>query len=281
MKIKTSDYTVFHKSRAKKGIEYSVTQSARIGFDAVEVFDFARPSQWMNSEKVIEMKKALSDNSLKLSSYSVHVNLLDEDVDDVVNRAFKHVEYASELGAPYFHHTIVPGLDFSRFVLGYDEVFERVIDNAIKIARKCNEYGIVCIYEPQGRYFNGVDGLKALLSAVKAEGLNVGVCGDLGNSLFADCKPVDIFKEFSHDIKHIHVKDYRICAERCEGAFVSRGGKYLVPVAVGEGDADVKGCLSYLKDYDGFLSFETEVDENAVKKVVDMAEECFYGRKTF
>ena len=50
---------------------------------------------------------------------------------------------------------------------------------------------------------------------------------------------------------------------------------------MGEGDADVKGCLSYLKDYDGFLSFETEVDENAVKKVVDMAEECFYGRKTF
>lgn len=267
-KIKKSNYTIFYKDLKKYSLEYAVKHTVDIGFDAVEIFDVARPSQWLGDEdSFLKLKDLLASNNLGLSCYSVAINLLGDDIDDVMKRTRRHIVNAARLGSPYFHHTLVPSLKFSNLELSFDSVFERVIDNAEKIASLCNENGLVCLYEPQGAYFNGVSCLRTLLEEIRNRGYNVGVCGDMGNSLFADCKPSDIFKEFSADIKHIHVKDYRICEEAQENAYVSLGGKYLVPVSIGEGDADIKGCMAYVKEYNGYFSIESEESDEKLGQI--------------
>ena len=267
--MKKSNYISFHRDIKTHGVEYAVDRTVKLGFDAVEAFDTAKPSQWIKSrETLLSLKQLLAENQLAVSCYSAVVDLLSENVDDVVERALRHIEYASEIGAPYFHHTLVPGLVLSSDSPSYDEVFPRVIDNAVKIARACNEHGIICLYEPQGVYFNGIKGLKPFLDELKARDCNVGVCGDVANPLFVDCQPTEIFKEFSADIKHVHIKDYSIFTEPRDGGYKSVGGKYLLPARVGEGDIDIKGCLSCLTNYDGFISFEFEADDEEIKRTV-------------
>lgn len=267
--MKKSNYTTFFKDIKVHGVEYAVDRTVKLGFEAVEILGSARPSRWIkNREMLLSLKQLLAENQLAVSCYSAVVDLLSENADDVVEHALTHIEYAAEIGSPYFHHTLVPGLVMSSDLPSFDEAFERVIDNATKIATACNRHGIVCLYEPQGLYFNGVSGLKKLIGEVRKRGCNVGVCGDVGNSLFVDCQPVDIFKEFAADIRHVHVKDYSIYTEPCDGCYKSVGGKYLLPAEVGEGDIDIKSCLSCLDNYDGFISFEFEADDEEIKRTI-------------
>ncbi len=265
--LRKSNYITFYEDIRDRGIDYAFEHTVNMGFDAVEVFDAAKPSQWIDRAKMLYLKEKLTENQLAVSCYSMVVNLLSENVNDVMERAFKHIEYAAELGSPYIHHTIVPKLVRGKDDPEYDDVLERVIENVAKIANRCNEYGIVCLYEPQGVYFNGVEGLGTLLKEVRYRNCKVGVCGDVCNSLFVDCPPTEIFKNFSDDIMHVHIKDYLICTEQRKEGLMSVGGKCLVPAPIGKGDVDIKGCLSYLRDYNGAISFETDVSTENMKEV--------------
>ena len=261
--IKTSNYLQFFRENKRYGLDFAIRHTLEMGFDAVEILDNASPSNWLcDEEKFLELKRKLEENKLEVSCYSMPINLLRNDVDDMLCRVFRHIEFAKRLGSPFFHHTLVPDLNFSSLTLSFDEVFEKVIDNADKIAAFCNQNGLVCLYEPQGKYFNGVENLKRLVDEMKRRGRDVAVCGDTGNSVFVDCSPCEIFKEFSSDIKHIHVKDYLVSEEPNGGEYQSAGGKNLLTVPIGNGSVDIKACIGYLKNYKGYFSVESfEEDE--------------------
>ena len=273
--MKYSNYSLFSSEHAHNGLEYAIKHTVELGFDAVEHIENALcdGGKLKCASDTSNMKKLLTDNDLTVTCYSLLVDLLSEDKNAIMERAYRHIEYAAELGSPFFHHTLVPGYDLEKKVLPLDEVLKRISDDAEKLARKCNEYGITCLYEPQGLYFNGVDGVRAILNEMKARGCNVGICGDTGNSIFVDCPPFDIYENFAEDIKHIHVKDYCWGRDIPSAKYSSTSGKTISEAPLGMGDSEVRKCLEYLPNYDGAMSFEFSADDAEMKRSIAWVKE--------
>lgn len=273
--MKYSNYSLFSSDHAHKGLEYAIKHTVELGFDAVEHIENALGDggKLKSASDASNMKRLLSDNGLTVSCYSLLVDLLCEDKNAIMDRAFRHIEYAAELGAPFFHHTLVPGYDLEKKVLPLDEVLKIISDDAEKLARRCNEYGITCLYEPQGLYFNGVEGVRGILEEMKKRGCNVGICGDTGNSIFVDCSPFDIYENFADDIKHIHVKDYYWGKSTAPAKYSSISGKTIAEAPLGEGDSEISKCLKYLPEYDAAMSFEFLADDAEMKRSIAWVKE--------
>ena len=274
--MKFANYSLFSTEQITKGLEYALDHTVDLGFDAVEWIDRAdiAASKIENAAAARGAKSELDARDLTVNCYSLLLNLAAEDRDVQIERTFRHIEYASIIGAPYFHHTIIPHYDYSEInKMSLREAMERVADKAELVAKRCNEYGIVCLYEPQGIYFNGIEGLSAALAEMKRRGCNVGICGDTGNSMYVDTPPVEIFKAFKNDIKHVHVKDY-VYGENPAAKQLSRAGKSIEYAPLGQGDADVKGCLDAIAGYAGNISFEMSDDDENMKKNIKFVKDA-------
>ena len=87
------------------------------------------------------------------------------------------------------------------------------------------------------------------------------MCGDIGNSLFADVAPKDFIKEFISDIKHVHVKDFRRFPSNPENDSLwmrTRDGSYIADVPLGTGHCEIDECIKILKSagYNDVVSLE-------------------------
>ena len=134
----------------------------------------------------------------------------------------------------------------------------------VRIAKYAAALGIRCLYEDQGLYFNGVDGFGAFYKAVKAQEPSVGICGDIGNTLFVNEDPVAFFREFASEFCHVHLKDYVPCNADDEGANVTQDGSYVKESVIGEGIIDTLSCLDALKScgYTGAIALENNHAED-------------------
>ena len=107
---------------------------------------------------------------------------------------------------------------------------------------------------------------------MKSRGCNVGICGDTGNSLFVDCDPVEIYKAFASDIKHIHVKDYYVTDTPVSGTKTTLCGKYITEAPFGKGVVDFGACFALVPGYNGDISYEfsgTDEDVAGAVAIVD------------
>ena len=249
--MKYTNYSLFSTEHRTLGLERALDRTLELGFDSVEHIENAVPTDAYYKLKTLsdakDMRRELDARGLTVGCYSLVLNLLYDNVDGQVERAYRDIEYAHTIGSPFFHHTVIHAYDKTAFSYSLNEAFEMVAGNLERIAGRCNEYGITCLYEPQGLYFNGIVGMRKILSEMKARGLNVGVCGDTANSLYVDCMPIDIYNEFRDDIKHVHVKDYSY--GRGDKGNFSTDGKRIAYARMGEGDCDIAGCLVYSIDY--------------------------------
>lgn len=279
--MKFSNYSLFSREINTKGLTEALEHTLRLGFDAVEWIENAtiETCRITDLSAARAAKKEIFGRNLSVSCYSLLANLLSEDIDAQMKRIFKNIEYAAELEAPFFHHTIIPGYEVREGAPSYDEALTRVADNAERIARYCNENGMICLYEPQGIYFNGVKGLRGIFSEMKARGCKVGICGDTGNSLYVDTPPIEIYESFAEDIKHIHVKDYAYTTVPVSEKQVSTSGKYIKDVALGDGSADFRRCFDFVKGYDGDVSFEMNCDDVQMEKNQAFIREIFNSYK--
>ena len=111
---------------------------------------------------------------------------------------------------------------------------------------------------------------------MKGRGYDVGVCGDTGNSLFVDCSPLDVFKEFSADIRHVHIKDYFFGEEReGEKLYTTISGMNIYDSPVGEGAAQIGKCLELISGYDGAISFEIAAGDKEMKRALEYVKNIF------
>lgn len=274
--MKYANYSIFSTDFHELGLEAAVEHTLKMGFNAVEHIENAMVdnAKLQSPSDAVRMRKLLDANGLTVSCYSVVLNLLAEDAAVQKERMLRHVEYARELGSPFVHHTLAPGYDREKKTMTLSEVIERIADDAADIAKYCNDNGMICLYEPQGLYFNGVDGVGAIIREMRSRGIKVGVCGDTGNSVFVDVDPADIFRAFSDDIVHVHVKDYYY--GRTEDASnYSYDGKKILPSPLGEGDCHIKECLSLIPDYTGDISFEFAASDEEVKRVMSLLKEKY------
>ena len=236
-----SMYSKFYNILLRDGIEKAADTAKDFGFSSVEFFDFVHPSR-VDCIKSVEdarrMRGVLEERGLTTACYSVAVGLYEEGMTlDTVTHAEKklmqYAEYAAALGCPYLHHTLTITVEP---LLTEETALKYIVPAAIRVAKYAQSLGVTCIYEDQGPFFNGVEGFGKFFYAVKAECPYVGVCGDVGNTLFVDENPEAFFRAYAHEIKHVHVKDYIIANVRGEdGWSPTRAGKWAKETIVGEG----------------------------------------------
>ena len=263
--MKFANYTQFYTDRKQLGIEYAAAHAAALGFDAVEYFGKVPTGIYQNAAAE---RHILSEYGLEVACYSVYVQLLTDNASEVKRQMAQEIEAASLLESKYFHHTIFPHYSLISDS-SYEQVLFEVIELVEFIAKECNRKGIVCLYEPQGAYFNGRCGLGGLLSEIKIRGYDVGICGDMGNSFFVDVDPKDIFGQFANDIRHVHIKDYLVTTEKIaeKPPHMSLSGRFIYDAKLGEGSVDIGYCFDMLRanDYDGAISFEIEGDDEYLR----------------
>ncbi len=265
-----SNYTNFYRKVQCEGFAAAAAQTTALGFDAVELIQSPRieKAYIKTAADAVECKRILQANGLAVTCFSLSLDLLHGERDRVLDDAYRNIELAAILGAPHFHHTVAPDLLPQSALPQGDLLSGHVAELGELIAKRCNELGILCLYEPQGMQINGVAALSAWLAEMRARGCEVGICGDLGNSLFVDTPPAEIFAALAGEIRQIHVKDYFYSAEPLEGALRSRNGKYLAEAPVGKGAADIARCLSLIKGFDGPVSMENDVDDEELQRSV-------------
>lgn len=269
------NYSDFYKDFHKDGLEAAAKRSERLGFHGVEFLDCALLSgkSPLHSHLAKEVRKVLDEYGQAVSCYSVAVNLLDPLADGYIDTLWRQIEFAAELGSKKFHHTI--GLSWDRAAAlstPYQSALDVAFPRAKKIAERCALYGMTCLYEPQGYYFNGVEGLGRFYSKMKQEIQTIGVCGDVGNCLFVETPAVAIYDAFSVDIRHVHIKDYRVFDTQQDPPteWISRGGTYLYDFPVGDGVTDFAYCFQKLKEvgYDGDIAFEFVGDDDEIRRTM-------------
>ena len=274
--MKYSNYSMFSTDCWQKGLDAAIKRTVDLGFDAVEHIENVTGENWKVASvaDAKEMRKKLDDNGLSVSCYSALAKLDGDNGEKNVDNLFRHIEFAAIVGSPFVHHTLVPGYDPKEMILSREEMLEGIASRAAAVAKRCNEYGIVCLYEPQGLYFNAVEGVHAIIDEMRARGCEVGVCGDTGNSIYVDCMPTDIFSAFKNDIKHVHIKDYRYGLDEV-GIATSFGGKIIANADFGNGNVGAFDSLDLVPDYDSVISFEFAAPDEEVKRVLKLLREKY------
>ncbi len=249
--MRYANYSGFHGMLRSLGPEEAAHRTAELGFESVEPFTSYPTGQ--PPYEVVDAKRldaALRENGLAVACYSMYSVPISVSLAEFCDAMKRHLEYAARIGAPFFHQTPFPSRVQGERTYTYEEALETILPYTVAAADLAKEHGIVCLYEPQGPFFNGPDGLFGLLTAMKRECTNVGICADTGNPLFADHDPLATFCRLSDDILHIHVKDYRVSEVPFEGVREQRSlaGRYITDCPMGEGVVPVSDCLAAVWD---------------------------------
>lgn len=258
-------YGGFNPMLRREGIEKTLGFTVERGFSSVEYLDFPSETAF-TSDEARALKKSLDRHGLSCACYSVAANVMAEKGGMYGNQSGvealkKCADRALILGAPYFHHTMTMGVPISQSPdADFDVFFDTLCDCAEKVGKYANSLGLTVLYEPQGPFVNGIERFGKLYYEMKKRGLNVFVCGDIGNTLFADTDPVDFYKVFASEVRHAHLKDYVINKpEKASSTTAySVNGKALSEVMLCQGEIDVKACLDLFRTqgYNGAFAIE-------------------------
>lgn len=278
-------YGGFNPMLRKEGIEKTLDFTVERGFSSVEYLDFPSEHTFTDDE-ARALKSSLDAHKLTCACYSVAANVMAQSggmygeksgVEALKNCA----DRAVILGAPYFHHTMTMGMPINVCPEeDFDNFFESLCDCAEEIGKYANSIGLTVLYEPQGPFVNGIDRFGRLYYEMKRRGLDVYVCGDIGNTLFADTDPVDYYKVFASEVRHVHLKNYVINRPSEHPSFptsYSVSGIALNEVGLLRGDIDVDACLSLFREqgYSGAYAIENFLESYSAP---DMESDISYLR---
>lgn len=294
--MKLSMYTGLWGLIRRQGFEAAAIIAKDYGFSNIEIFDEPDTKVYTHIFEDVasaeNAKKILDNLGLSVSCYSIGVNLVNvngeiKKNDWAIEALKRHADVAAAVGSPFIHHTLIYNYSLKPDSPTLDDVIHLVVEAASEVANYCEPLGITCIYEPQGAYLNGVENFGRFYREMKARCKNVGVCGDMGNTLFADVMPIDFFTHFADDIVHVHLKDYRYWQTLEEGETFhnrSRNGSYLKRMILGSGDVNAATCLDILKakGYNGVFSLEDDYDELYPERVgaaCNLLKNYFYTKK--
>lgn len=255
-------YNYFCTLVAKNGIENAAKFAYDTGFSSVEIYANTESFPFADENAAKYSLEVLKKYGLKVACYSVGADLYSKKT-DTVQLLKKHVGIACALDSPLFHHTVISSFnpDILNIYPSFDVVFDEILTKASSVVAECKKYGITTIYEPQGMYVNGINNFSKFYGELKKIYDNLGVCGDIGNTLFVDTAPLDFYKIFAKEVKHVHIKDYSYInnmAPDCR-TYKTINNNTLIEAALGKGDVNVKECIKLFKDagYKGNYALET------------------------
>ncbi|MBR5543229.1 MAG: sugar phosphate isomerase/epimerase [Oscillospiraceae bacterium] len=254
-----SIYAPFPGLVEKLGWEGAADETVRLGCTSVETFSDVTAEEsgllLKNTDEAKEARKILESRGLKVTCCSVFSNLYNSPRE--VESLKRQAEIAEALGSPFLHHTVLPWVQEDELP-PFDEAMEVGLDASEEVAKHAADFGVTCLYEDQGFYVNGIEGYATFFNEMKRRCKNVGVCGDMGNSLFVDVPGEEFFKAFSKDILHVHAKDYFRKTTPEEGWRRTLGGNWISSAPMGEGIVDIDMCMKILADngYNGAVAIE-------------------------
>ena len=256
--IKAAMYTKATDILAQKGAVGLAKEAKRLGFSGVELIDLGRGLPFRDAAEAKECRAILAEAGLSVVCVSATLDLFTDPMYD--GRIAGDLAFCEALGTPYFHHTVFPYIDGRKAPASFAEMLPQSVEKATEIAKKAEAAGFSCIYEEQGYIFNGIECFGRFFETVKGNVPSVGVCGDCGNALFASVEPIAFLRRFLTEIRHVHLKDYRV--EENAGCLYAKDGTPLTEVKFGEGICHLEECVSLLRSagYDGWYSFENNYD---------------------
>ena len=257
--MRFAKYAGFHEKLAEVGAEGVAEYLASKG---IKYFENCERVDGDNKPSLDtrEAKRLAKEGKLNIVCYTMYINLWRGDREAIVRDAKYNLDLAKELGAKYYHQTIAPGESWhADDNPTYDEIMDMVYPYLYEIVKYALDIGIMPIFEPQGMYFNGIEGLGKLIARFDkdfGEG-KVNVLFDSGNSIYIGVKPLDFLKAFMPRVKHVHIKDYRIVAEDEKG-WESYNDDRFMDTYAGAGVLDIAECVKYLEShgYTGCYSSE-------------------------
>lgn len=231
--------------------------------------DFENP----DIEAAKRVREYADSKGIKFPCFSVYINVVGEDADEMVERLKGYADVAKILGSPYLHHTIANDFSNPDNVLPYkEELFKKGIESVRKVYDYAESIGIRTIYEEQGYLFNGVKGYERFIDTVDR---NVGVVADFANIYQAGDEILDFVKKFGDRVVHAHIKDITLTDtnETGEGLKTLKD-QYMNEAEIGKGIVDIKGTIDILKKagYNGSYGIEygaPEDDSPTIKNALD------------
>jgi len=211
-------------------------------------------------EEAREIRALMDSEGIACSCYSAYMDVY-PCVEEAVERLMHFADISAALGSPFLHHTVYTPLQLSDGMPDYDSVLFTVKEGLTDVIKYAKALGVTVIYEPQGMFFNGVNGFGRLFHSLREQEdcEHIGVCFDFGNSVFVDCKPYDVLKELLPYVKHAHLKDYRyVKAELVKGRYSTLGGATVEDVEFGTGDMEAEKCIRLLENSGYQGSYNTE-----------------------
>ncbi len=268
--MKFAMYIQFLSTLRRLGADACADEMIRLGLSHAEVLASTGspiPDVIGDTKKAAELARVFAERGLGFACYSVGTCLWQNP--EAERELLAHAEIAAALGSPYLHHTLLSWLRLPACPPGPDDAIAYAAEAAVRVANAARPLGITCLYEDQGLYCNGVEGFGRFYYEVKRVCPNVGVCGDMGNALFAGTEPEDFFRAFASEIRHVHVKDYlRKTAVQQPGRYwlpVENGKNsgWVRPTIVGDGTINFAACMEVLRSvgYDGVYALELEHPE--------------------
>jgi sugar phosphate isomerase/epimerase len=269
-------YTYFTELLVRHGAQEAVRFAKECGFSSVEILEIIGPGTaplFPTEQQAQELRSHLEAAGLKCACYSVGIYLPADDLGPTHHSSSVEIlkscaDRAHILGSPYLHHTLLPGRvcdDPPAKVV--DRLLPTLLDRAGQVIEHCARYGMSVLYEPQGYYINGLDGFPRFYEAIKERYPTVGICGDVGNCLYANASPLAFFERYAQEIRHVHLKDLCLENENFHRGNTALGrlwdqtadGTFLTEVPLGDGEANVNGCMQLLRrfGYHGAWALET------------------------
>lgn len=273
MKTSVSSYSYHKLLRSGEMDLFQVMDKTKeIGFDAIELIDFAAPEGKTVPAFAAELRNYAEKIGLAISSYTIGANFLQEDVAAEVTRVKGQVDIATILGVKVMRHDI-----FSSYPDSYQGIrtFDAVLPLIAPAIREVAEYaatkGIITMSENHGYIAQDADRLLRLYTAVNCP--NYRYLCDIGNFICADEDCAVSVGKMTELISHVHVKDFFIRSgmepDPGRGWFRTRAGNYIRGTVFGQGNIPTFQCLRVIKKsgYDGYLSLEFEGMEEPLQSI--------------
>src|SRR5690606_6141290 len=184
-------------------------------------------------------------HGLTVTSVCAHANLLDPSSPAryATNEIYKAVRLAAGLGVKDVITTEGDPKSKWGHNLSRDEKVFITAEKLYEPLRLAEAYGVRILLEPHGELTDSIEGIRAIMERL-GNPTNLGVNLDTGNSWLGGADPVEMAREFSDCIYHVHWKDVPADWEPRRGTEFGFG---FSPIALGEGAVDIAGVWEALQ----------------------------------
>jgi len=273
MKVGVSSYSYSRLlGQGKMTLMETITESAKIGFDAIEFSGLHLPEGETPLGFAPKVKDACAAAGLSVASYTVGADFINGSGGDLaaeVKRVKGEVDIAHALGVTCMRHDATRGYTPDhKGPRGFADAIPRLADGIRQVTAYAQDKGVRTTVENHGYFCQDSARVEALINAVNHP--NFGALIDIGNFMCADEDPAQAVGVMAPYCFHLHAKDFHwkpgTAVEPGPGWFKTRAGNYLRGAVIGHGEVPIVQCLRIMKasGYDGVCSIEFEGIEDVL-----------------